>query len=81
MLPYATVHWTAVFWVPVTVAVNGAVWPLVNEIQVGTSDTATGGCRVTVAWITVPLLLVAVTVTVLVLKIWPGAVYIPEVLI
>lgn len=56
------------FWVPVTVAVKGAVWPFVSEIQVGNSDMATGGCSVTFASITMPpVLLVAITVTVLVL--------------
>jgi len=42
-------HVYAVLLAPVTVALNGADWPLVIEIQVGATEMLTFGIRVMVA--------------------------------
>jgi len=46
-----TVHDTAVFAVPVTVAVNCCVEPIVKLTVVGAMVTRTAGFTVTVAWL------------------------------
>jgi hypothetical protein len=49
IVPADAVHVTAVFVVPLTVAVNCCVWPSPSDAVPGTTETTTGGFSVTVA--------------------------------
>ena len=67
-------HVYAVLLAPVTVALNGADWPLVIEIQVGKTEIVTFGIRVMVATSAVCPVLSAFTVTVVMDGMLAGAV-------